>query len=487
MLRGVGIPEEVELDCDVLADLRRMYHSMPSIKIARESFLSMTLCGPFTFSIPKLGLHSNQDMNVLIERFWMPWLRQIYDNMKILGICPYYFEKHHDHLVPVVPPLDLGTISVKVTPKHKLEYTWRWNHGFETSEEKKMLWIIGDHAPGRSGVIRSPLASLLPYYRTILVLQQSLEIASTQCAQPTHIVEYHPSQATAKNDDLTQLVATFGEKAAGMSKARQEAARAHEIRVRTAELIKQTQAMQDSNSIRSGGIQNKQLMWTDIPRDVAERMDSGLATRMFPLRPDFKYISPQKPSIVTDYHQHLQSFNMMAAAIMDFSMELIMPTGSARTQNIAGSERFENERIKEGLNFFTSVTQIALVVAYRKQFEKTFEDAKRWRINNSIHGDPTAIAEMYPELDVQVDMSCTPFLQYSELKEMWMDGLMDKETFAQHSFHMRSLPHEQINIRDWPDRLPKELLVKPTNPTKPPKKKSKTKSTTSKSTHHTLE
>jgi hypothetical protein len=83
---------------------------------------------------------------------------------------------------------------------------------------------------------------------------------------------------------------------------------------------------------------------------------------------------------------------------------------------------------------------------------------------------------MYPELDVQVDMSCTPFLQYAELKEMWMDGLMDKETFAQHSFHMRSLPHEQINITDWPDRMPRELLVKPTadkKPTKPPKKKSK--------------
>jgi hypothetical protein len=477
MIKGLASPEEVALDYDVLADLRRMYNSMPSIKIARESFLSMTLCGPFSVSIPKLGLHSNGDMQVLIERYWMPWLRKIYDNMKILGMSPYYFEKHHSHMVPIVPALDLGTISVKTTKNHKVEYVWRWNHGFETNEEKKMFWIVGDHAPSRLGVIQSPLASLLPHYKTILVLQQALEIAATQCAQPTHIVEYHPSQATAKNDDLTQLVATFGEKAAGMSKARQEAARAHEIRIRTAELIKQTQAMQEANALNSGGIQSKQLMWTDIPRDVAERMDSGLATRMFPLRPDFKYVSPQKPSIVADYQQHLQSFDMMASAIMDFSLELIMPTGSARTQNIQGSERFENERIKEGLNFFTTITQEAFVVAYRKQFEKTFEDAKRFRLNNAIHGDPSAIAEMYPELDVQVDMSCTPFLQYAELKEMWMDGLMDKETFAQHSFHMRSLPHEQINVRDWPDRLPKELLVKPTNTAaKPPKKKSKTSS-----------
>lgn len=471
MIKGLAHPEEVALDTDVLADLVRMYYGMPSIQIACESFLAMVLCGPFTFRIPKLGISSNGDFAKLANRFWLPWQRKMFDYIHILGLVPYYIEKlpHSDDYVPVIPDLELGVISIVVTKKHKIEYKWRWQHGFEQGEEKKMLWIQGDHPPTRDGRIRSPLAALLSQYRTLLVLQRSLEISAQQCAEPTHMVEYHPSQATAKNDDLTQLVATFGEKASGQSKARQEAARAQEIRVRTAELIKQTHALQQANFINGGGVQSKQLLWTDLPHDVAERMDNGLTTRMFPLRPDFKYVAPQKPTVVADYLQHLADFDRKAAALMNFSLELIQPTGSARTQNIQGSERFENEHIKRWLNFFTTKTQEALINCYRKQFEKTFADAKRWRIENRAHGDPAIIADMYPELDVEVNMLCTPFVQYEELKEMWMDGIMPKEEFAGHAYHMRSLPHDKMEIRDWPDHLPRELLVQQND--KKPKKK----------------
>jgi hypothetical protein len=392
----------------------------------------------------------------------------MFDYLHILGLVPYYKKKvgHAGDEVPVIPDLELGTISVTVNRKHELEYKWRWNHGFEQGEERKMLWITGDHPPTRSGQIRSPLVSLLAQYRTILILQRSLEITAAQCAEPTHIAEYHPSVATAKNDDLTQLVATFGEKAAGMSKGRQEAARQQEIRVRTADYIRQMQAMQQANLINSGGIPSKQLLWTDLPHDVAERMDSGLATRMFPMRPDFKYVAAQKPTIVDDLLKHLMDFDRKAAAIMQFSIELITPTGSARTQNIQGAERFENEHIKYWLNLFTSKTQEALINCYRVQFEKTFADAKQWRINNRAHGDPAVIADMYPELDVEINMSCTPFVQYDELKQMWMDGIMEKEEFAGHAYHLRSLPADSMNIRDWPDRMPKELLVKQQSPPK---------------------
>lgn len=462
--------EEVALDYESVADIVKMYQSIPAIVVARDSFLSMVLCGPFTFSIPKLGLHSNKDMETVITRFWLPFLRKVYDYRKLLGIVPYYFEKHGLDSVPVVPPIELGTISVMVTKKHKLKYIWRWNHGFQQEEEKKMFWIVGDNPPSRDGTIRSPLASLLPQYRTLLILQRSLEIVSDQCARPTHILEYRPSPTTAKNDDLTTLVANFGEKAAGMSKARQEAARSHEIRVRTAELIKQTQMMQESNILNSGGVASKKLLWTDLTSDVAERMDSGLTTRMFPLRPDYYYVSPQKPTVVADYQAHLHAFNTMASAVMDFSLELIQPMGSARSQNIKGAERFENERVKETIGFFTSVVRDALVIAYEKELKETFEEVRKWRTHN---GDPQSVAELFPELDVEVNMSCTPFVQYEELKQMWMDGLMDKESFAGHAFQMLSLPSDQMNVSEWPDKLPRELLVstKDSSLSSPPKQK----------------
>jgi len=456
-------PEEVVLNNDSVADVVRMFHSMPSIQIARDAFLSMSLCGPFTFRIPRMGLRSNDDMERIIERYWMPWLRAVYGYIKMIGIAPYYFERHGgEHLVPVVPEMELGTISVLVNKHHHKEYRWRWNHGTgadvatATDEgEKNMYWVLSDYAPDSNGELRSPLASLLPAYRTILVLQQSLEVASAQCARPTHVLEYHPQPGTARNDNLTGLVANFGEKAAGLSQARQELARAHEIRVRTSELARQLRDTQEGNSYQ-GAASRKRLLWTDLDEDAVDRYDSGLASRIFPLRPDFHYVASQKASIVADLDKHLKEFNILAAARMDFSIEFVQATGARGGANVAGAERFQNERIKEALAFFTAILKTALILAYRKQFEQSFAQARDWkrrhpRRTGGHTGDD--VADMYPELDVEVHMSCTPFVNMQELRLVWLDGIMSKETYAHHLFHMHALHPDEIEIGEQVEDL----------------------------------
>ncbi len=157
-------------------------------------------------------------------RFWIPWLRSVYDWMKMLGICPYYYEKRGEHLIPIVPEMDLGTISVYVNKKHKIKFKWRWTHGDKQREEDtRMQWILGDHPPtkvskklslrfsshlsfccflifcfllifsfSQDGKIRSSLGALLPEYRTLLIIQRALEISSAQNSELTHILEYHP-------------------------------------------------------------------------------------------------------------------------------------------------------------------------------------------------------------------------------------------------------------------------------------------------------
>lgn len=457
-------PEEQYLDTDAIADILHMYRNVPAIKVARESFLSMVLCGPFSFSIPKMGLSNNGDMEQIIVRFWMPFLRAVYDWIKLIGICPYYMKKSGEHLYPVVPDIELGYVTVCVSERHELDFQWYWNHGQQQQLEKAMFWVKTDHSPTRDGTIRSALASLLPQYRTILVLQRSLEICSAQRSKPTHVLEYTPSTATAKDDHLTTLVAGFGERAAGMSKARQEMTRNQDIRVRTAELFKQMTGVQNAN-VNANLATTQKLLWTDSTMDQVERADPGFATRTIPLQPDFHLVHTAKSEIVADLDKHMTSFNIIAAAVLDFSLELIQPTGSARTQNIKASERFENDRIRESLSFFTHVARTALVIAYRKQFQEGMDGARNWVLKKG--GDADHIANMYPELDVEVSMSCTPDIQYSTLRELWQDGIMSKDTLAHHAFHMFSLPHEQINVTVWPDKYPQELL-------KPAPKKAKT-------------
>jgi hypothetical protein len=452
--------DEVDLDQAAKNDLITMFRNEPSISSSRQSYLATTLSSPFTFYIPKMGLRSKGDMDRIIERHWMPWLRKVYDWTVLFGICPYYFERRNEqHQIPVVPDVEMGDIRVFVNHKtHRVEYKWYWNHGTHVNLEKKMLWVITDRAPTRTGEFRSVLASLIPRYRTILILRRALQRAATQNTSLSHILEYHPSAAMAKNDDLTQMVANFGEKAAGLSKARQELARAKDIRVRTDELMQQVRQVH-MGQLSTAASQERRLLWTDTSADVVERMDSGL-DRMVPLRPDFKYVSPARASVVAELEKYQNAFDVDAAAAMGYAYELIRPTGAARTQNVRGGERFVNERSKEGNAFFTVVAHSALIIAYDRPFREGFSDFQSWHINRQ-GGDQHDVAELHPEMDVEVYMSSTPMTNYDQLRQMWQDGILRKEDFANHAFEMNGMPIDQVKVSLWPDMVPKELLIKP--------------------------
>src|SRR5262249_45164514 len=152
-----------------------------------------------------------------------------------------------------------------------------------------------------------------------------------------------PNARTANNDELTHLVADFG-KAAGITKARRDQMRNQEIRVKTAELYKQLQETHNANTVR-GAVQP--TMWSDTPEQVLEEMDAGFSNRVVALRPDWHYKPAQTPTLVADFYAAESQFNMMAAAIMDFSLELLQATGQSRSQNVEGAQQFENNRIQE--------------------------------------------------------------------------------------------------------------------------------------------
>ena len=101
--------------------------------------------------------------------------------------------------------------------------------------------------------------------------------------------------------------------------ARKETTRNTEIRVRTAELMRQAQQVQRANLANTMAVARK-VLWTDTTEDMLERMDPGFATRTFPLRPDFKYVAAAKPTTVVDLDKRMQAFEMMASASMGFSL-----------------------------------------------------------------------------------------------------------------------------------------------------------------------
>ncbi len=476
---GSNQSEELPLDEATIQDLIGMQTSVPVIKIARRTVLAMTLSEPFTFSIPALGLESRGDMEKIISAFWMPWLRKVYDWIKLLGICPYYFEKTKGpkgHKIPVIPEMGLGYITVVVNKDHKLEYKWYWSHGTHTEQETKMLWIVTEDKPNEKGQIKSPLASLLPTYRSMLKLQKAQDIACTQAARPVHIMEFTPNARTAINDDLTHMVADFG-KAAGITKARRDQMRNQEIRVKTAELYKQLQHVHDNNTVRATV---QPTMWSDTNEQMLEEMDAGFSNRVVALRPDFHYKSAAMPSLVASFREAEDAFNILAAAQMDFSMEVLQPAGAARAQNVEGATQFINGRVQENASFFKTVIQAALTIAYYDDFKETMEAARSWKLEN-LGGDPSTVTCLYPELDVVVEFASASASSYAEFKEMWLDGLMTQKTFGTHAFNSKNLPLDQLVGLPFPDGIAKERILKPepSMPDKSLKSKSKKKKTKS--------
>jgi hypothetical protein len=474
--------EENCLDVATVQDLLEMYRSSPVLGLARKSFLAKVLGEPFTFSIPAIGVQSNKDMEHIISMYWMPFLRSVYDWCMLFGVCPYYFVSSGGaggHKIPMIPDMNLGYVTVGVTKDHRYEYKWYWQHDTSTEQDTRMLWIVTDNHPRRDGTLCSPLVSLLPEYGSLLKLQRAQDVAATQCARPVHVMEHVGGDRFGKeaNDNLTHLVADFGTKAAGISAARQEAASQQRLRVKTAELYKQLQSAQRANTMQSTV---QQTLWTDTAADTLEEMDAGFSSRVVVMRPDFKYTSAAKPTLVGDYEKARSSFNTMAAAVMGFSMEMLTPVGQARSQNIQGALDFENDRIRDQSAFFVTVLRSALIIAYRDQFKQVMEDARSWRINKLNGGDPSKVVFLYPELDVQIDMAAASLTTYSELKQMHSDGLITKETMGMHVFKNKNLPAEQMVTLEWPDKVPRELLVTPKQQQKqqedvPPKKKKKQK------------
>jgi len=453
---------EVRLNENAVRDLVTIYRTTPVIKVARNAIMSMVLCGPFAFSIPKLGIVQTNDMDTIIQHFWMPWLRKVFDWYKMFGICPYYLERPNSkssHQVPVIPDVEMGYITVSVDKRHRKRFRWYWDHGTTASEEKRMLWIVGDDSPTIDGTIQSPMASLVIAYRSLMILRGSQDDAAVQSAHPPHVFEYHPPKSASGNDDLVHMNAQFGPKAAGVARVRQNEMESREMRIRRSELFQQLKDTFRKNRGMDPAAKKGRMLWSETSEDVMIRHNPGLFERGVPLPADYKYTSVTKPTLVADVEKAATAFNMMAAAVMNFPLEMILPTGHARAQNIQGSLRFVNEGIKEWLAFFTSVAQTALVIAYKAEFDTIMSEAKRQYVNRR-GGDPWDVAQLYPEIDVKVIMQCTPIMSYQELSQMHMDGIMKKEDFAAHAFHMRALPKSEISITMWPDMVSKELLIK---------------------------
>lgn len=458
---GINLGQEVDINQHELRDVLDMYRLMPIFKVAEKAFSGKIMPEPFTFSIPKLGLKSTPEMQRIIQGHWVPWTRHIRRWLKTVGAVPFMLvslDNDPEHQVPFTPDISTGYMTIETPDKKPPRPIYRWysnnkvGAGGQRTPEK-MYWIVKEDAPNAAGQLQSPLAALLPIYRSLCKLRNAQDVASTQAARPVHIIERTPHQKAGQDDNLTRLTADF-DKAAGIGKARRERMYQQELKIKQQQLYSTLRETEMANRQRSTV---QQTLWTDTPADLLEEMDSGFDNRVITLMEHMKYTTAARPQLVADYNKAEHQFNVMAAAVMDFALELLTPTGSGRSQNVVGATQFENERIRQETSDLESILQMVLVLAYRDRFNKIFNDVKQWRMQK-YGGDASRMAELYPEAEVVVDLSGTTSTPDDEMRALWMDGIISKQTYAEHALRSKNIPLQFMQLSLWPDQYPKELL-----------------------------
>ena len=458
---------ENQLDESTVSDIFRIYHSTTSIKNSRNAFLSMVLRNPFEVQIPTLDLKNDREMEILIETYWMPWLKDVYDWVKMFGVAPYRFlrVRQTDHYYPQCPPFGTGYITTFVNRKHEQKFKWYWSHTENHEEEKTMHWVFGHDKPTINGNLRSDMNTLLKEFRTEAVLRESLEVGATQAARPVFLFEHHPPKNDSGNDGLTTLE-NFGERVAGIMQQKKEAMFTQKMRIRTDDLISGlvTSAMANERTRVSHGTGGRKF-FSESESDAWERNNMGIMDRAIPLRTDYVYKQTSKPSVLAELEKYSSRLDDLASAAMDFPAELMNPKTGSRASNVQGPLRVVNERIKDFLVFFRTIVKHAFLVSYGSVLQNALDSVvKNARISsrNSSKMDAKNIVDLYVATEIHIEMSVTPLTSYDDLKKMWMDSLIKKDTFAKHASAAQSVPIEDIDIGLWPDKFPKELLVKTT-------------------------
>lgn len=427
----------IPLKEDEERDIIRMFRSVPMIQIALKQFMAMTLAKPFKFSIPRLSLESNEDMEKLVTTFWMPWLRECHVYAKIYGVVPYWIEKKKNaHPIPRCPPLGSGQIKINFDIKTRsivYEFYWKSFGTFKGSTEpdKKMLWFITEDKPLPDGSFMSPLSTLLGMFRDLLILEEALNIYGRNAPRPVHILEFDPrGEGRAGMDTNFKLFAPQFQAAAGIAEKQLEQLKNQEIMNKIRDTYEQLHQIQMENEKTT-----QRVTWSENPLKSLEEMNAGFPNRTVILRPNWKYVKASEPKAPTsEYFKMLEEFDIQCAAIMDFTVELLKPSGSARSQNLESARKFENDRVNEKTALFTIWAQTALSLAYYDEFDEPMRK----------HRDKG----MHPELDVKVDMSVTTANSYDTYKQMCHDGIIDQKTFAMEALKNANMPMEFMKLHD---------------------------------------
>lgn len=218
-------------------DLWRMVREHPTLAFAIQESQKRLFVAPFEISIggmvrveeeAKVHAIPLTEMTAefreqVIERFWMPFLKQVDLQRRAFGFAPYYFEpvpvrleqamrrraegrvgrargaggRTLVHFVPRTPPVGAGETGTRIRDGRQ-ELVWTWRPGtharYGGQVDPRMQWMV-ETMPTHDGRYCSQLAGLLADWRYVERMRALDLRVSALVANPRGVVTYAPDVA----------------------------------------------------------------------------------------------------------------------------------------------------------------------------------------------------------------------------------------------------------------------------------------------------
>ncbi len=431
---------ETTLSTSQVLDVYEIYHNYPYMKRSRDAFVSMVLQNPPEIVMTGENKEAGPELVMVMQTYYLPFLQALYDWLKMLGVCPWYYRRIRGtvHLYPCVPPWGSGYITTYLDKRHEQQFLWYWNDSREV--DRNMHFERTAHVPSLTGTLTSPVSSLIADWKTQRIVRQSTDIAAYQQVRRQHIFEHHPPKNQVGDDNLTTLE-SFGEGLAADVMAMQEGLANAKVTIRSDALREAigTATRHNQGIRRAKG--TGPFVRTEQESERWERENAGLLDHAMHLKPDFVYKPVPECKLDIKLIDYTARLDQMAAAVMDVPLQLTESSGRM-VQNMQGIMRFINERIKFWLVFFETVTRKIFITAYGKGLQDEMRQRK-----------PCSVPEYYVEDDVKIRISVTPIATYDDLKKAYEDQLYSRDNFAIHAFNALGLPQEDIIFEQEPTTM----------------------------------
>jgi hypothetical protein len=425
-------------------DLYELFHAVPVIQNSYTIFTHITTSCP-----PEINVNGIKDaklfddeFDLIVVMYWLPYFREVYKRLKIFGICPWYFVplQGTQYRIPIVPPYNSGYITTYMDKNHRQRFKWYWDG---SKDDFKMNFELEDGGPNIDGTHQSVLCSLLSLYRVIKNVSKCSVIVHHRQAHPESIIEYNPPRNVTGDDDLVTL-SKWPEEIAGTINKNLMRFKQRKLTLQKSELNRAIQKATVENLLREGPMP---LTFSETRGEQNERHQSGLIQQSVILPPFYSYKAVQTPKLDANITQMYEMLTKQAQLTMDVPSTLSEQQTSKTKAAASNSLRVFNETVKYWLRFFENLTLKAILSEYGTTIQTHLDDLVRRRTSMLTEGK---FLKMNAEVDIKVEMRCLPILSQVQLEQYYMQGLLEPKTYVRHVAANTGIPESELKIPPRP-------------------------------------